>query len=202
VAATNSPAEWLTIDLGRIDDVNAVQVNFADYRSNIFSSDSTVYTRFEISSSVDGKEWRTIADLTKEKRDRPNAYIELPSTVKARYIRYNHCYAASPNLAISDIRVFGNGDNRLPDPPAGFSVRRETDRRNAIVQWKGVSGAVGYNVRWGIRRDRLYETYQVFADAATSLEIRALTTDQGYYFAVETFNERGVSALSEVVACP
>jgi len=36
----------------------------------------------------------------------------------------------------------------------------------------------------------------------TKLEIRALTTEQGYYFAVETFNERGVSALSEVAVCP
>ena len=202
VAAANSPAEWLAIDLGHVDDIKAVQVNYADYKSNIFSSDSTIYTRFTISSSVDGKEWRTIADLSKENRDRPNAYIELPSTVKARYIRYNHLYVASPNLAISDIRVFGYGGEPLPDAPAGFAVRRETDRRNAIVQWKGVPGAVGYNIRWGIRRDRLYETYQVFADMETKLEIRALTTEQGYYFAVETFNERGVSALSEVAVCP
>ena len=199
VAATNSPAEWLVIDLGRVYDVKAVQVNFADYKSNIFSSDSAVYTQFTLSSSVDGKEWRTIADLAREKRDRPNAYIELPSTVRARYIRYNHLYIASRNLAISDIRVFGNGGEGLPKTPAGLSVRRDADERNAFVRWKPVPGAVGYNIRWGIRKDRLYQTYQVFADADVMLEIRALTVGQEYYFAIEAFNESGVSALSEVL---
>jgi xylan 1,4-beta-xylosidase len=105
-------------------------------------------------------------------------------------------------LAISDIRIFGNSDERLPDPPVDFSVRRETDRRNALVQWKAIPGAVGYNVRWGIRKERLYETYQVFADSGTRLEIRALTAEQEYYFAVEAFNETGVSRPSEVMACP
>ena len=199
MAATNSPAEWLVIDLGRVYDVKAVQVNFADYKSNIFSSDSAVYTQFTLSSSVDGKEWRTIADLTKEKRDRSNAYIELPSIVRARYIKYNHLYAASRNLAISDIRVFGNGGEGLPKTPAGLSVRRDADERNAFVRWKPVPGAVGYNIRWGIRKDRLYQTYQVLADADVMLEIRALNVGQEYYFAIEAFNESGVSSLSEVL---
>lgn len=66
-------------------------------------------------------------------------------------------------------------------------------------------GAVGYNVRWGIRPDRLALTYQVFADRvargdAATLPLRALTTGQRYYVAVEAFDERGVSRLSRVVA--
>ena len=201
VAAVNRPGEWLTIDLGALYDVKAVQVNFADYKSNIFASDSTVYTQFKVSSSIDNKNWRVIADLTHEKRDRPNAYIELPAPVKGRYIRYEHVYTASRNLAISDIRVFGNGDERLPKNPPGLTVRRDTDERNAFLQWQPVSGSVGYNIRWGIRKDRLYQTYQVFSDAATTLEIRALTVGQDYYFAIEAFNETGVSSLSEAVYC-
>jgi hypothetical protein len=41
--------------------------------------------------------------------------------------------------------------------------------------------------------------YQLFADQGTALELRALTVDQKYRFAIEAFNERGVSRLSESV---
>jgi hypothetical protein len=62
-----------------------------------------------------------------------------------------------------------------------------------------VPGAVGYNIRWGIRPDRLHQTYQVFADRPPQLELRALGVDQGYYAAIEAFDEVGVSRLSRVV---
>ena len=86
-------------------------------------------------------------------------------------------------------------------PPARASVTaiRDTDRRNAIVAWTPVPGAVGYNVRWGIRPDRLYETYQIFADRETRLEVRAFNVDQRYFLGVEAFNETGVSPLSAIV---
>ena len=62
-----------------------------------------------------------------------------------------------------------------------------------------VLGAVGYNVLWGIAPDRLYQTYQRFADRGTILELRALTVGQPYWFAVEAFDEHGVSRRSEPV---
>jgi xylan 1,4-beta-xylosidase len=65
-----------------------------------------------------------------------------------------------------------------------------------------VPEAIGYNVLWGIAPDKLYQTYQVFADQGTSLEIRALTLGQAYSFAVEAFNESGVSAVSYPVGVP
>jgi len=77
---------------------------------------------------------------------------------------------------------------------------RERDRRNLRASWSPVAGAVGYNVRWGLRPDRLHHTYQVFADRGASLTIRALSTDQGYHLAVEAFDENGVSPLSSTVA--
>jgi len=199
VAQENKPGGWLTIDLQNEYEVKALQVNFTDYKSNIFNSDSTVYTQFKMYSSPDGKKWNTIADLTHEKRDRPNAYIELPQPVKSRYIKYEHVYVASPNLAISDIRIFGNGKGRAPQTPAKLSVQRDTDPRNAFISWERVPGAVGYNIRWGIGKDKLYQTYQVFAVQGTALELRALTTGQDYFFAVEAFDENGVSKVSETI---
>jgi hypothetical protein len=149
--------------------------------------------------STDGERWIPLADLTGETRDRPNAYVELPQPVRARYIRYEHVYVASPNVAISDIRIFGNGGDPPPPTPANFAVRRDTDPRNAFLSWEPVPDAVGYNVLWGIAEDRLYQTHQVFADAGSSVELRALTVGQDYYFAIEAFDENGVSEMSDVV---
>jgi len=199
VAKSNKAGEWLTIDLQDESQVKALQVNYTDYKSNIFKSDSTVYTQFRMYSSTDGKKWDLIADLTREKRDRPNAYIELPKPVKSRYIKYEHVYVASPNLAISDIRIFGKGKGLPPQTPANLSARRDSDPRNAVITWEKVPGVVGYNILWGIGKNKLYQTYQVFADQGNSLELRALTIGQDYYFAIESFNENGVSKVSDIV---
>ena len=201
LAKSNTNSEWLMMDLLNEYNLRAVQVNFTDYKSGIFTSDSSVYTQFKMYSSVDGNKWTLIVDLTQEKRDRPNAYVELPQPLRARYMKYEHVYVASPNLAISDIRVFGNGIGKSPGTPVKLTVRRDYDPRNAFISWQSVEGAVGYNILWGIGRNKLYQTYQVFADKGNSLELRALTVGQDYYFAIEAFNENGVSGISETVYC-
>jgi hypothetical protein len=202
VAGRNQAGESLTLDLLRPYQVRAIQVNYADYRSNLFATDSTVYTRFRIQASLDGETWTPVADLGRERRDRPNAYIELPAPVRARYLRYDHGHVSAANLAISDIRVFGTGSGRPARTPARLAVHRDADARNAFVRWDAVPGAVGYNVLWGIEPDKLYQTYQVFADGPNPLEIRALTVGQEYFFAIEAFSEDGVSQASRVVRLP
>lgn len=199
VASQNRPSEWLTIDLGGTYELKAIQVNFADYKSGLFGTDSTVVTRFRIRSSLDGRQWATVGDLSQETRDRPNAYLELP-THTARYVRYEHIHVGAANLAISDIRVFGTGSQkRPPSTPSGLTARRQADERNAVITWKPVRGAVGYNIRWGIAPSKLYQTYQWFADQGTTLELRALTVGQAYWAAIESFDENGVSTLSTPV---
>jgi xylan 1,4-beta-xylosidase len=199
VATRNEPGQWLTIDLGAPYDVKAVQVNYADYKSGLYGTDSTVVTRFRLQSSGDGRQWTTIADLSRETRDRPNAYVELPAPTRARFIRYEHVHVGAANLAISDIRVFGNGSRKRPATPSGFTARRDMDERNATITWKPVRGVVGYNVRWGIAPTKLYQAYQRFADQGTTLELRALTVGQAYWASIESFDENGVSALSAPV---
>jgi xylan 1,4-beta-xylosidase len=200
VAKANRRGETVTIDLQRDYMVRALQVNYVDYQSNIFASDSTVYTQFRVLHSRDAATWAVLADLGNEKRDRPNAYTELPAPVRTRYVRYEHGYTAAPNLAIGDIRIFGNGDGGPPMTPTNLAVRRDTDPRNAFITWSPVRGAVGYNVLWGIRPDKLYQTYQVFADRGTTLELRTLTVGQEYYVAIEAFDENGVSRASAPVS--
>jgi hypothetical protein len=73
------------------------------------------------------------------------------------------------------------------------------------VRWARVPGAVGYNIRFGIRPERLTQTYQLWADELGSggvlqKELRSLNRGVPYYAAVEAFDESGVSKLSRVVA--
>ena len=199
LSASNRPGERLTMDLTHECTLRAVQVNFTDYRSGLFESGTNVYTQFRLHYSTDGRLWSILADLTREQRDRPNAYIELDEPVTARYVRYEHHHVGSPHLAISDIRIFGTASVAWPATPANLRVRRDTDARNAFVSWEEVPGTVGYNVLWGIQPDKLYQTYQVFADQRPQVEVRALTVGQRYSFAIEAFNERGVSSPSAVV---
>ncbi|MEJ2678069.1 MAG: fibronectin type III domain-containing protein, partial [Gemmatimonadota bacterium] len=96
----------------------------------------------------------------------------------------------------------GNGDGPAPATPADFTVQRLADRRDADVSWTPVPGAVGYNVRWGIAPDKLHQTYQVFFDRPQPLHVRSLNVGPTYWFAIEAFNESGVSKLSRVVQVP
>ena len=202
VARQNRPGEWLTIDLARVYDVNAIQVDYADYKSGLYGTDSTVVTQFRLRASVDGVDWKTVADLSRERRDRPNAYIELLKPTRARFVRYEHIHVGAANLAVSDFRVFGNGPGPHPATPAGLAVRRDRDERNARIMWQPVPGVVGYNLRWGISPSKLYQTYQRFADQGTMLELRALTVGQAYWVAIESFDENAVSTLSSAVQIP
>lgn len=200
VTKQNKAGEWASIDLGRESEVRALQVNYIDYKNNVFDSDSSVYTLFKIWGSKDGKKWELLRDLTKEpKRDRPCAYIELEKPYKGRFIKYEHVYVKAQNLAIGEIRVFGNGLGQAPVTPQKLVAKRQKDERNVDISWEKVPNVVGYNIRWGIEKDKLYQTYQVYGDQPTSLQIRALNLGQKYYYAIEAFNENGVSALSGVV---
>ena len=201
VAKDNKAGEWLTVDLEREYDVKAVQINFTDYKSDIFASDSTVFTQFKILHSLDGKKWIPVVENIKEKTDRANAYFELEQPIRTRFIRYEHVYSKTPNLAISDIRIFGNGFSYPPDVPLRFGVLRDpADERNAFISWSKVNNAVGYNILWGIDKDKLYQTYQVWGDEPPKLEIRALNVGQRYFYCIEAFNENGVSEKSAVIS--
>ena len=153
---------------------------------------------------MDGRHWQALARTEPPRRDRPNAYFELPRPVRARFVRYVHGHVGAANLAISDIRVFGNAEGRGPSAPALLTAARHADQRDATVRWASVPGAVGYNIRFGVRPDRLTLTHQLWADelgngAALTKELRSLNKGVPYWVAVEAFNETGVSKLSRTV---
>ena len=204
VASANKAGETLTIDLGAVDTVRAVQVNYADYKSGRFADAPDIYTDFELQHSLDGRNWQPLAKPDGPRRDRPNAYVELPQPVRTRFVRYVHGHVGAANLAISDLRVFGNAGGRAPAQPLRVVGERHQDFRDATIRWAKVPGAVGYNIRFGIRADRLTQTYQLWADelgsgATLQKDLRSLNVGAPYWVAVEAFNETGVSKLSRPV---
>jgi hypothetical protein len=204
VAAENRAGETLTVDLGKTDTIRAVQVNFADYKSGRFADAPDIYTEFTLQASSDGQHWQEVARTEAPRRDRPNAYFELAKPVQARFVRYVHGHVGAANLAISDIRVFGNAGGPAPARPAGVTASRNQDQRDATIRWAKVPGAIGYNIRFGIRSDRLTLTHQLWADelgnaATLQKELRSLNVGVPYWVAIEAFNESGVSKLSRVL---
>ena len=192
VAEKNDDKQWVEIDLEEVSDVYALQLNFFDYEETGFwGRMPNLRQRYLVEASVDGARWRVLVDYRNSFRDAPHNYIELDQPIEARYIRYRHHYVPGKNLAMGDIRVFGLGRGKKPATVKGFTVVREADERNARISWKSVKGAQGYNVLWGVALDKLYSSWMVYGD--NSLDLRALTVGQKYYFAIESFNENGIS---------
>lgn len=193
----NDEGAWIEIDLEASSEIRAIQLNFYDYQSDMYGRLPDLYHRYQILTSVDGKEWQITVDKSLSYKDAPHAYIELHKPTTARYVRYVNVKAPTPHLAISDIRVFGKGSGALPMAVRQFEVTRLGDRRDAILRWEAVDNCQGYNVLWGIAPDKMYNTWLLYGD--NMLELKALNIDQSYYFQIEAFNENGISPRSEII---
>lgn len=197
VAKNNDDAQYINMDLERPGMVHAIQLNFHDYQSGLYGRAPGLHHRYVIEGSLDGLQWFTLVDRKNSYKDVPNDYVEMATPRQARYIRYRNMHTPTPYLAISGLRVFGNGSGKVPAKVKGFKVDRATDRRDAMLSWNKVPNAQGYNIRWGIAPDKLYSSWLVYED--NSLELRSLGIDQAYYFAIEAFNENGISTVTEPV---
>jgi hypothetical protein len=191
VAGKNDDKQWVEIDLQKPGKVYAIQLNYHDYKSNLYGRIPGLYHRYVIEGSNDGKSWRKLVDREDSFRDVPNDYVELGMPETVRYLRYKNIHVPTPNLAISGLRVFGLSGGKALSAVKGFKVNRYKDRRDAMINWQKKEGAQGYNVLWGIAPDKLYNSWMVYDK--DSLELKSLSVDEEYYFSVEAFSENGVS---------
>jgi hypothetical protein len=198
VAKDNGPGQWLQVDLQTVGTIRAFQINYADYKSDLYGREPGLYEQYVVESSRDGKTWTVLEDRSKVKLDTPNDYVELPRPVEGRYVRFRSLHVPTPNLAISEFRIFGNVVGNPPAAVKDVQVARERDRRNATVTWAAEPGVQGYNVRWGIAPNKLYSSWLVYEK--NSVPIRSLNVDQPYYFTVEAFDVHGVGPGSSVIA--
>ncbi|WP_228851342.1 family 43 glycosylhydrolase [Aegicerativicinus sediminis] len=197
VAQANNDNEWVNIEMLKPGKIHAIQLNFHDHESGIYTRTEGLKHQFTIDVSADGTNWQTVVDRSDAQIDAPNAYIVLEEPVVAKYVRYNNIKVPGANFAMSEIRVFGVGQGEKPETVNGFLVQRQNDKRDASFSWDPVADAQGYNIRWGIAPDKLYQSWLVYDK--NELFIRCLDRDTPYYFSIESFNENGKSEKSEII---
>jgi hypothetical protein len=197
-AKTGNKGEWISMDLQKESTVNAIQINYAENETKIMGRQPDIYYQYLLEYSTDGKTWKTLADKTQNKTDVPHDYIELAKPVKARYIKLTNYHMADGTFALSGLRVFGNGGGKAPSEVKNLSLKRlETDRCVVDLNWTKIPGAVGYNIRYGTGKNKLYQNYQVLG--TNSLTIRSLNALQKYYFTIDAFNENGITKGKNII---
>lgn len=180
------------IDLQNPSKVNAVQINFAEEGTQLLGRSDSIYYQYLLEYSNDKRTWNKIADKTSNKTDVPHDFLQLPSPVSARYIRLTNYHIPDGKFAISGLRVFGKGNSKAPQPVASFTAKRDSsDARDVKLSWQKSSNAIGYNIRFGTKPNKLYENYQVFNTDTVS--IHSLNRLKVYYFAIDVFNENGIT---------
>lgn len=192
VASSNSPDEWVEIDLGQEATVNAIQVNYDEYGATHRGLQTGLYQSYVLYASHDGNVWSVIADKRNKKTDTPHDYVEFEIPFKARYIKWqNEAYTVSDNVSLREIRVFGKGSGKAPACVEGLSAERQDDACKMNVSWKPVKDAEGYIIRAGINENCMHLNYQV--TDSTHYEITGLNKGVDYCIAVDAYNTNGVT---------
>lgn len=204
-ASSNNSNEWIEIDLNKVFDVRAIQVNFADDGLDVslpcgielagsehlprWIDETHQPTRWLLEGSIDGETYFVITDKSKTETDLPHDFIAVENGIEARYLKLTVISLPYNQAAcISGLRVFGKGSGTLPNPATNIKLVRQSEI-DLSVTWDG--DAVGYVVLWGHKPDRLYHSYQVFNK---EVKIGGLVKGQDVYVCVESFNENGITA--------
>ncbi|MDR3218862.1 MAG: family 43 glycosylhydrolase [Dysgonamonadaceae bacterium] len=189
--------EWFILDLEQLSDVYALQINFADENVKLIARQDSIRYRYTVEYSTDKKKWEMLIDKSQNTQDAPHDYIQLKEPVKTQYLRVKNVYTPSGNFAVSDFRVFGKNDKKAPAAVNAFTAERDTDKRTVNLSWEPVSDAVGYNIRYGSRSEKLYLNYMVYDKS--ELSIHSLNTEQDYFFTIDAFNEGGIRQGGKII---
>lgn len=196
VANANDAKQWVEIEMNNVGNVYALQINFHDHEAGLYAREEGLKHRYIVEASLDGTNWETIIDKSNSYKDTPNDYVQLPVPVRAKYVRYKNIDVPTPNLAMSELRVFGLGEGKVPSKVKNFEIQRHDDRRDMTFKWSPVKGAQGYNIRWGIAPDKLYNSWLIYDDVEHFM--RSFDRDTPYYISIEAFNENGISTATPV----
>lgn len=99
-AGANTSGEWLSVDLGQVYDVRAVQINFADDEPDIpcpgkirgttqarYIEENDYTTRWKLEGSTDGERYFVIEDKSEAKTDLPHDLVVRKEGIQVRYVR-------------------------------------------------------------------------------------------------------------------
>ena len=197
-AQPGDKGEWISMDLEKECTINAVQINYAENNMDFFGRQPGIYYQYLLEYSTDNTNWQTLADKTSDTIDVPHDYIELSTPIKARYIKLtNYKMPDNGTFALAGLRVFGNAGGELPSNVTDLKIKRLDDKCIVTFNWTKSADAVGYNIRYGSQKDKLYHNYQVLG--VDSLTIRSLNANQKYYFTIDVFNENGVTKGDNII---
>ena len=205
-AGSGRPGEWILLDLGREYLVNAVQINFMDDGiEEEFVPGETAYsvagdiraidrrpkkTCWKLEGSLDGNEFSVIEDKMNAETDLPHDCVIREGGIRIRFLKLTVGelpYNETP--CISGLRVFGKSDGELPRQTEGVDALPD-GALNMTVSWKE-DDAVGHNILWGYKPDKLYHSYMVFGKNRQN--IGALIEGEPVYIRVDAFNEAGIT---------
>lgn len=199
---------WYQIDLGDAKSVQAVQVNFADHKISMLPLDKkkahkeTVGYRviqttsqeisYLLEGSADGKVWEILKDTRGARTDFTHDFLVFDEFKMLRYLRLSCIKQAMGGIAaISGLRVFGQGNGEPPQQVNVVQISRASDGRNIYLSWPAADGAQGYNIRYGIAEDKMYNSWQIWGQ--TTLDLSMVNAGQSYCIAVDSYNENGLT---------
>jgi len=191
-AQSGNKNEWLSVDLGNLCTINAIQVNFAENNTRLFGREGILPQQYLIEYSTDKQNWEKLIDKTANDKDLTHQYEQLAQPVKAQYIRITNHRVPDGTFAISDLRIFGKGTMNQPNKVSSFKALRDAkDSRNIELSWDKQPNATGYNIKYGVAKDKLYHCYQV--NNNNSVTISSLDKGKSYWFQIDAFGENGVT---------
>ena len=200
-AQTGDKGEWLAVDLGKPCRIHAVQVNFAeqDTTARKRRAEDELYHQYTLEVSDDGQRWKMLADKSANQRDVPHDYLQLDKPALARHVRLTNIHMPGHGkFAVRALRVFGSGLGQAPAEVTQVTVQRATgpDAIQAALAWPAADGAAGYVVRWGHARDKLLHSQDA---RGTHAVVSCLTGGLDYFFAVDSFNDSGITFGRQVI---
>ena len=197
--------EWAQVDLGRVMDVRAVQINFADegidakipegadhleaQEIRYIDTEKRV-TRWLLEGSKDGKDYVILADKRQVETNLGNDFLVEQAGWQVRYLRLTVKEVPfRQRVAVSGLRVFGLGHGALPQAASQVQAMRINDL-DMDVRWLP-DDAIGHNILWGYAPDKLYHSYMVLG--RDQQRIGALMQGQPVWVRVDSFNESGIA---------
>ncbi|HEY3372864.1 MAG TPA: discoidin domain-containing protein [Prolixibacteraceae bacterium] len=191
-AKVGNQDEWLSVDLGSLCTINAIQINFAESKTKLQGRQQVTGQQYMINYSTDRQTWKVVIDQTANTEDLTHPYEVLSTPVQARYVKIiNHC-VPDGTFAISGFRVFGFGTSAAPAKINSFFAARDRRDPGMIkLSWPKQANATGYNIRYGTDKDKLYHNYQVYKN--TPVIFRGLNKNQAYWFEIDAFGENGLT---------
>ena len=201
-AASGGVGEWLSVDLGVIARVAALQINFAEQGTQALGRTEDNYHQYIVESSIDGVHWTTRLDESSTTRDTPHRYVQLDTARNARFVRITNVHAAGGGyFAIRDLRIFGWSPVAAPAAVVDLSAKRSADEARATITWRRTARATAYIVRFGTAGDKLYASHRVGDIAGVTLD--GLNPAAPYWFVVDAIGEGGIArGRTPVVARP